>query len=509
MTTLAGLAGNSGTNDGTGSAARFFDPYGLAVDGAGNVYVADTFNSTVRKITPAGVVTTLAGVGGSEGNVDGTGTSALFNEPASVTVDSATNVYVADQYNDTIRVITPAGVVTTVAGVAVSAGSANGTGTEARFDAPYAVATATNGDVYVADTDNSTIRKINTAGVASTIAGLAGNNGSADGAGSEARFNNPRGVAVDSAGNVYVADYASSTIRKVTPAGVVTTLAGLAGFNASNDGTGNAARFYYPYGVAVDNSGNIYVGDYANNTIRKVTPAGVVTTLAGTAGKYGTNDGIGTEAQFSGPEGLAVDSAGNVYVADSGNSTIRMVTPTGVVTTLAGTAAILAPTTGREPRRSLRVLAAWRWTARPTFMCRTHTTARSEKSRRLAQIGWSAPSLEMRMRLIDIASRTGPVFRCDFILRQEWQWTARAMCMLPTPRTTPSAKASIRRTHQLSQRLSRNPPTLGHWWSLLSLPKPTANGDFHGNYPGATAAKPPIILSRANTPSSFATCRVT
>ncbi len=192
------------------------------------------------------------------------------------------------------------------------------------------------GNVYVADTGNSTIREVTPAGVVTTLAGWSGHTGSGDGTGSAARFYDPEGVAVDSTGNVYVADYFNYTIRKVTPAGVVTTLAGSVGSSGTNDGVGSAARFSYPKGVAVDSAGNVYVADNGNSTIRQVTPAGVVTTLAGSPGLYGSSDGTGSNARFGGPSGVAVDSADNVYVADTDNQTIRKVTPAGVVTTLAG-----------------------------------------------------------------------------------------------------------------------------------------------------------------------------
>jgi streptogramin lyase len=335
VTTLAGTAGSQGSADGTGSAARFSFPLGVAVDGSGNVYVAE--NNTIRKITPAGVVTTLAGTAGSSGSADGTGSAARFYQPWGVAVDGSGNVYVADSRNHTIRKITPAGVVTTLAGTAGSSGSANGTGSAARFYYPYGVAVDSSGNVYVADTSNQTIRTITPAGVVTTLAGTAGAYGSADGTGSAARFYYPAGVAVDGSGNVYVAD-SGSTIRTITPAGVVTTLAGTAGASGSADGTGSAARFNVPKGVAVDGSGNVYVADTSNHTIRKITPAGGVTTLAGTAGAYGSADGTGSAARFYYPEGVAVDASGNVYVADAGNNTIRKITPAGVVTTLAGTA---------------------------------------------------------------------------------------------------------------------------------------------------------------------------
>jgi streptogramin lyase len=338
VTTLAGTAGSFGSADGTGSAARFYTPTGVAVDGSGNVYVADYRNHTIRKITPAGVVTTLAGTAGSFGSADGTGSAARFDNPYGVAVDASGNVYVADRNNHTIRKITPAGVVTTLAGTAGSSGSADGTGSAARFNYPYGVAVDGSGNVYVADTYNHTIRTITPAGVVTTLAGTAGSVGSADGTGSAARFYYPQGVAVDGSGNLYVADLGNHTIRKITPAGVVTTLAGTAGSSGSADGTGSAARFYLPYGVAVDSSGNVYVADTHNNTIRKITPAGVVTTLAGTAASFGSADGTGSAARFNYPYGVAVDGSGNVYVADPGNNTIRKITPAGVVTTLAGTA---------------------------------------------------------------------------------------------------------------------------------------------------------------------------
>ena len=327
VTTLAGSAGVQGSADGTGSEASFSLPASVAVDSSGNVYVADYINHTIRKVTPSGVVTTLAGSAGVQGSADGTGSEASFSLPASVAVDSSGNVYVADYINHTIRKVTPSGVVTTLAGTAGLIGSTDATGSVAQFQFPKGVAVDSSGNVYVADYGNHTIRKVTPSGVVTTLAGSAGFSGSADGTGSEARFNYPLGVAVDSSGNVYVGDTDNSTIRKVTPGGVVTTLAGSAGVIGSADGTGSEARFNYPLGVAVDSSGNVYVGDTDNSTIRKVTPGGVVTTLAGSAGVIGSADGTGSEARFNYPLGVAVDSSGNVYVADTDNQTIRKLTP--------------------------------------------------------------------------------------------------------------------------------------------------------------------------------------
>jgi sugar lactone lactonase YvrE len=308
--TLAGLAGSAGSTDATGSAARFDSSRGVAVDASGNIFVADTRNSTIRKITSAGVVTTLAGLATSSGSTDGTGSAARFYYPTSVAVDTAGNIFVADELNYTIRKITSAGVVTTFAGTAGSGGSTDGTGSAARFQLPNGVSVDSAGNVFVADSYNHTIRKITSAGVVTTLAGSAGNSGSTDGTGSAARFNQPMSVAVDTAGNVFVADMLNHKIRKVTSAGVVTTLA-----------TGTSLSF--PHGVAVDTAGNVFVADTFNHTINKITSAGVVTTLAGRADSAGSTDGIGSAARFDEPYGVAVDSAGNVFVADTDNHTIR------------------------------------------------------------------------------------------------------------------------------------------------------------------------------------------
>jgi sugar lactone lactonase YvrE len=338
FTTLAGLP--PGSADGTGSAARFNSPGGVAVDNAGNTYVADTVNSTIRKITPGGVVTTFAGLAGSTGSANGTGSTARFNSPVAVAIDSVGNIFVADTNNSTIRKITPARVVSTFAGLAGSTGSANGTGSTARFNFPSALAVDSTNNIYVADTGNSTIRKITPARVVSTLAGLAGSPGSANGTGSAARFNFPGGVAVDHAvtGNIYVGDTSNFTIRQITPAGVVTTLAGSPGLRGGTNGTGSAARFLLPAGMAVDSAGNIYVADADACTIRKIAPGAVVSTFAGSFSKGGSQNGTGSAARFNIPGDVAVDSSNNLYVADSNNCTIRKISPAAVVTTVAGLA---------------------------------------------------------------------------------------------------------------------------------------------------------------------------
>jgi sugar lactone lactonase YvrE len=339
VTTLAGAAGQTGSADGSGSSARFSYPFGIAVDTAGNIYVADYENSTIRKVTPAGSVSTLAGSAGNAGSTDGQGSAAQFNHPNAVAVDGAGFVYVIDTSSQTVREVSPGGSVSTLAGTAGQGGSADGTGAAASFFYPGGIAATSAGIIYIADTGNHTLRAMNSPGVVNPLAGSPPHEGDADGTGIQALFKYPYGVAVDSSGHVYVADSGNNTIRVVTTAGVVTTLAGAGGVPAgSADGVGSAARFNNPAGVAVDASGNVYVADQNNSTIRKITPGGTVTTFAGTAGATGSADGTGAAARFNAPEGVAVDTVGNVYVADTRNDTIRKITSGGLVTTLAGAA---------------------------------------------------------------------------------------------------------------------------------------------------------------------------
>ena len=324
VSTIAGSYSN-GSADGMGTEASFDQPSGVAVDLAGNVYVADQGNYKIRKITASGMVTTLAG-SGLEGATDGITTSASFSQLNGVDVDVAGNVYVADRFNQKIRKITAAGVVTTFAGSG-DYGSTDGAASSASFGFPHSVAVDAAGNVYVADGARNKIRKITAAGIVTTLAG-SGLSGAADGTGSAASFNSPTDLAVDGAGNIYVADLYNHKIRKITASGVVTTLAG-SGVEGSTNGTGTAASFFYPNGVAVDAVGNVYVADVGNNRIRKITTAGVVTTFAG-GQTYGSDDSTtGILAGFISPRDVAVDAAGNVYVADAGNNKIRKITTNG------------------------------------------------------------------------------------------------------------------------------------------------------------------------------------
>jgi serine/threonine-protein kinase len=314
VTTLAG-SGNSGATDGIGAAASFYMPNSIAIDRAGNAYVADKGNNKIRKITSAGVVTTFAG-SGSVGFADGTGVAASFFYPTGIVIDNSGDFFVADGVYGTIRKITSAGVVTTFVGSVASSNSypsTDGTDTTASFYGLNALA-IDNSSGNLFGSELSKIRKITSAGVVTTLAGT-NSNGSVDGIGTSASFYYPRSVAVDNSGNVYVADYGNYKVRKISPDGVVTSFAGTGSYG-SKDGIGTAASFNYPSGLVVDSSGNVYVSDFLNNRIRKITSSGVVTTLAG-RGELGLDDGLGSEARFGYPEGLAIDNAGIIYVADS------------------------------------------------------------------------------------------------------------------------------------------------------------------------------------------------
>ncbi len=355
---FTGSSGGAGSDDGEGATARFYSPIGIATDADGNLYVADLNNGTVRKVTPSGYTTTLAGLAGAIGKTNGLGAAALFNGPAGTAVDSKGNVYLADAGNHQIRKITPAGVVSVFAGGS-SSGAADGNGTKAFFTFPADVAVDSADNVYVADGGNNTIRKITPSGDVTTLAGSAPVRGFKDGVGKVAQFSVPQGVACDKDGNVYVADTGNESIRKITPAGVVSTFAGHAG-PGHDDGTGAAASFNLPYGVAVGPSGNIYVADTDNNLIRKITPDGAVTTIAGGTefSNSGSTDGTGTSARFAAPYDIAADGAGNLYVAEGNNNVVRKVTTNGVVTTLAGRARALGPRDGALSEALFQDMAA-------------------------------------------------------------------------------------------------------------------------------------------------------
>jgi sugar lactone lactonase YvrE len=375
---FAGTTGGAGWYDGAGSAARLANPAAIAADAAGNLYIADRTNHTIRRVSPAGVVTTIAGLAGESGSADGPRHMARFNTPNGIALDALGNIYVADSLNHTIRKITATGFVSTVAGTPGVEGIADGIGSAAQFKRPGGVAFSPSGHLYVLDRDHSRLRrigpdrkvetvrnsfgsivsvslgdlaigsdgtlyftktllhtvwKLSPDGVLSLLAGEDLVSGEADGSGAAARFEEPFGIAFGPDGSLYVADTGNRTIRKIDSAGTVTTVAGLADYYGHVDGTLAAARFTSPFDL-VPVGGDLVILD--NQTVRRITSQ-AVTTIAGAHASSGSADGLGEAARFALPSGLTTDAAGNVYVADLGNNKIRKITPAGEVTTVAGT----------------------------------------------------------------------------------------------------------------------------------------------------------------------------
>ncbi len=433
VTTIAGFPGSPGSADGTNAAARFNQPAALAFDGTGNLFVADSENSVIREISPEGtdwIVTTIAGSAGVPGTNDGIGASARFFLPRGIFVDGSNNIYVVDdssallEFRLTIIIdATPAvrklsligtnwqvstfyaesgfrsfgnqgpifgivgdaagnlylpqtsgttgfppgipdgppegqiaelssgptNIITTSIAGSTDSGFADGAGTNASFGFPEGLAIDESGNLYVSDFYFHEIRKVIGTGtnrLVSTIAGSAGNPGIGDGVGTNAYFNKPEGLALDAQTNLYVADTGNHAIRQITPAGVVITLAGALDSQGSSNGAGISAKFNLPHAAVADRLGNIYIADYGNNTVRKITPAGDVTTLAGAPGQQGSADGIGDQARFWGPIALAVNDSNDVFVADCYNKSIRKISATGVVTTIAGSPGTLPRVSG-------------------------------------------------------------------------------------------------------------------------------------------------------------------
>jgi sugar lactone lactonase YvrE len=319
VSTVAGQAGLVGSLDGTGSNARFFELSGIVSDTGGNLFATDSVDGTIRKITPAGVVTTLVGVGRDNAleSLDGPDSAALLAPITGIAIAPNNDVYIADYLHSVIRKVPVGGKIFTFAGGMDQRGTTDGPGTDARFNAPFGVAVGVDGTVYVADTGNNVIRRITPEGVVSTLTGLTGDLPILTGPDGPLVFHSPRAVAVDAAGTVYVSDAGYYIVRKITPAGVVSTLAGKFDRFGEVDGTGQEARFHRLGSMVLDGAGNLYVLDGwdAGAVVRKITPAGVVTTLADTQGATG----------------LTADAAGNVYIA---GPTLKKINALGVVSTL-------------------------------------------------------------------------------------------------------------------------------------------------------------------------------
>lgn len=317
VSTLAG-SGTEGFADGAGAVAQFSHPEGVAADGAGNVFVADPGNARIRKITAAGLVTTLAGTGASA-TLNGPLATAQFEGPTDVALDYQGNLYVTDNY--CVRKIT-ATTVSTFAGTG-TLGYVDGPATTAKFGSLQGIAVSPQGVLYVSDYENACIRKIMPDGTVSTLAG-SGQRGFADGPSRTARFNSPEGMVLDGEGNLFVADFGGQRIRKIAPDGSVSTFAGT-GQRGHADGAGSSAQFSGPTGLAIGDRGNLYVADLGNNCIRKITPAGEVSTIVGSRVQGFADGPVGT-AQFDGPLSLTLGLNETLIVGELGQR-IRKVTP--------------------------------------------------------------------------------------------------------------------------------------------------------------------------------------
>ncbi len=343
--TIITVAG-SGQYDDTGDGALAINasmksPSGVDVDSSGNLYIADTFNNKIRKVDKDGIITTVAGSGmyGFTGD-DGPAIQAQIDSPSDVAVDRLGNLYISDYGNQRIRKVRIDGTITTIAGDGTDGFAGDGgPARNAQLYFPYGIVADTAGSVFIADSNNNRIRKISSTGLITTIAGNGFFAYSGDGgAGINAALNSPSSIAVDTVGNIFIADSYNHVVRKLTPDGSITTVAGNGTSGFSGDGDDAVlAQLNTPSGVAVDRDGNLYISDKYNNRVRKVNPAGVITTVVGT-GHYGDSGdfGPGTDATMKYPAGLAMDNTGNLYIADQNNHRIRKLSKNGIITTVAG-----------------------------------------------------------------------------------------------------------------------------------------------------------------------------
>ena len=335
ISTIAGSTSGFSGDGGPAVSAQISDPRGIAIDSTGNLFIADSGNNRIRMINPAGIITTFAGGAAGFSGDGGAATSAQLALPVDVAADAAGNIFIADRGNYRVRTVNAARVITTAAGRTDDGGPAS----SAQLNYPNVVAADRAGNLYIADTDSQRVRKVTTTGMISTIAGNGAQGFSGDGGpAASAQLNYPAGVTVDANGTVFIADTRNGRIRKVTPGGTITTIAGngKSGFGGDG-GPATSALLSEPSAVAVDVTGNLLISDTGNQRVRKVDPNGVISTFAGNGTKsFGGDGGPAASAQLNNPAGIAVDGAGNVFIADSGNNRIRIVTPDGTINTVAG-----------------------------------------------------------------------------------------------------------------------------------------------------------------------------
>jgi hypothetical protein len=315
-----------GFSDGPASTALVGSISAAVADAAGNVYFTDRTNNTIRKLSAAGAVTTIAGVYLQPGDTDGAIATARFTAPNGIAIDTLGNLFVSDNTRHTIRKISTAGQVSTLGGVAGVSGSGNGAAGISTFNQPMGIAVDTSGAVYVADRDNHVIRKIDSSGVASTFAGVVGAAGSTNGLGASARFNHPENIAIDASGNLYVVEAGSFAVRQVTPAGDVTTFAGSTSVFGTGDGTAANARFAFPHGLSVAANGDVYLADGVG-TVRKIA-AGMVSTVAGSSSNWGTAIGS-LPGSFTSPTGVIVvpSASGTRLVLNISSALLQITLP--------------------------------------------------------------------------------------------------------------------------------------------------------------------------------------
>ena len=340
ITTIAGTGERGFSGDsGPATSARVNSPDGVATDGAGNIYIADSSNHRIRRVDSSGTITTVAGTG--EFGDGGPATQAQLIYPDDVAVDGLGNVYIADRNNHRIRKVDSTGTITTIAGTGERGfGGDGGPATQAQLANPGGVAVDGLGNVYISDSLNQRIRKVDPSGIISTIAGTGERGFGGDGGpAAAARLYNPHGVTIDSGGSLYISDWGNHRIRRVDPSGTISTIAGTGERGFGGDGgPATAAQLSYPNGVALDSGGNVYIADISNHRIRKVDLSGIISTFAGTGERgFGGDGGPAVEAQLYSPYGVATDVAGSLYIADFGNHRIRRVDPSGTITTIAGT----------------------------------------------------------------------------------------------------------------------------------------------------------------------------